>query len=251
MEMRTPLVSIVMPLYNAAPYVGEAVASVVAQTMPDWELLVVDDGSSDGSAAAAEHIARGDDRISLIRHPTNLGAAAARNAATGRARARWIAFLDADDTWEIEKLARLVNFAEAGAFPFVHHWYHRMEEDGTPRPGVVKAPPTLTYSDLLRANRIGCLTAMYDAGRIGKVYAPDIAARNDYATWLTVLRRAGTAHCLPAALASYRLSSGSLSRRKLGLLTHHYHLFRNVEGLSVPASAFYVSCNVISKLGRG
>jgi glycosyltransferase involved in cell wall biosynthesis len=249
--MRTPLVSIVMPLYNAAPHVAQAVASVTAQTLPDWELLVVDDGSTDGGDTEVARRAAADDRIVPLRHPRNLGAAAARNTATGQARGRWIAFLDADDAWDPEKLARTVAFAEASGHAFVHHWYRRIEADGTPRPGEVTAPPVLTYADLLRANRIGCLTAMYDADRIGKVYAPDIAARNDYATWLGVLRRTGTAHCLPEVLASYRLSPGSISRNKLGLIAHHYHLFRNVEGLSLPASAFYVSCNILSKLARG
>lgn len=248
--MGKPLVSIVMPLYDAAPHVAEAVASVAAQSMTDWELLVVDDASTDGGAEVVERLAAGDERISLVRHPANRGAAAARNTATHRARGRWIAFLDADDIWDPPKLARLLAFAERGGFGFVHHWYRRMKADGTPRPDVVKAPESLRYRDLLRANRIGCLTAMYDAGRIGKVYAPDIAARNDYATWLTVLRRVEAAHCLPEVLASYRLSPGSLSRRKLGLVTHHYHLFREVERLSVPAAAFYVSCNILSKLAR-
>ena len=249
--MTTPRVSIVMPLYNAAPHVAEAVASVAAQTMPDWELLVVDDASTDSGADVVARLAAGDGRITLTRHARNRGAAAARNTATDVARGRWIAFLDADDLWEVKKLERLMAFAEEGDHAFVHHWYRQVEADGTHRPGVVTAPATLTYADLLRANRIGCLTAMYDAARIGKVRAPDIAARNDYATWLSVLRRTEAAHCLPEVLASYRLSPGSLSRRKLGLIAHHYHLFRNVEGLSAAASAYYVSCNVVAKLARG
>ena len=249
--MSAPLISIVMPLYNAGPFVGEAVASVNSQTFSDWELIVVDDASHDASADIMAGLAAEESRIRLLRQPRNLGAAAARNAATAQAQGRWIAFLDADDLWEPEKLARLLRFAETNGHAFVHHWYRRMAADGTPRGGTVTAPPRMTYADLLRTNRVGCLTAMYDTSRAGKFYAPNIARRNDYATWLSLLRRVGEVHCLPEALAWYRLSPGSLSRRKLGLLPDHYRLFRQIEGLSMPTSAFYVCCNVVGKLARG
>lgn len=250
MSVSKPAVSVVMPLYNAVRYVGQAVASVEAQTMTDWELLVVDDGSTDGSDLIVEEANRKDARIILVRQGANRGAACARNVATEQARGRYIAFLDADDLWDPVKLERQVDFAATEGHGFTHTWYRRIDSDGVLLNQVMRAPNRLSYRTSLRANRIGCLTAMYDAERLGKVYAPDLRKRNDYALWLALLKRVEYAHCLPEVLASYRVSPGSLSRGKLSLVWHHYRLFREVEGLSRPTSAFYVAANVASKLTR-
>ena len=249
--MNSPLVSVVMPLFEAASYVGDAVASVQAQTMSEWELIVVDDASTDGGPAIVDVIAARDSRVRLVRQPRNRGAAVARNAATERAGGRYIAFLDADDLWDPEKLERQVDFAAKGDHAFTHTWYRRIARDGAALGTVMRAPPRLSYRASLRANRIGCLTAMYDAERLGKVYAPDIPKRNDYVLWLQLLKRVEYAHCLPEVLAAYRISPGSISRNKLGLARHHYRLFRDIERLSPPSSAFHVVCNVAAKLVRG
>ena len=248
---RGPLVSVVMPLYNAAAHVGQAIASVEVQTMTAWELVVVDDGSTDDGARIVEEIGARDRRIHLIRQERNAGAAVARNIATERARGRYIAFLDADDLWDPTKLERQIEFAEGGGHASTHTWYRRVEPDGTPTGTVRRAPPRLSYRACLRANRIGCLTAMYDAERLGKVYIPAIRKRNDYALWLSLLKRVEHAHCLPTVLASYRAHSGTLSEGKVGLVAHHWRLFRETERLSLAESAFYVAANVAAKLVRG
>ena len=245
-----PLVSIVMPMFNMVDHVGQAVLSVVAQTVADWELIVVDDASTDGSAEVVASLAAQDPRIVVVKQPVNGGAAAARNIATERARGRYIAFLDADDLWESEKLEHQIRFARAHDYAFTHSWYRRITADGTPYGAVVTAPERQSYRDILRTNRIGCLTVMYDTSQVGKVYAPDIPKRNDYAMWLTLLKRVECAHCLPMVLASYRRSPGGLSSNKIGLIAPLYRLFRRIENLSCPASAFFTASHVASKFRR-
>ena len=219
--------------------------------MSDWELIVVDDASTDGGPAIVDVIAARDSRVRLVRQPRNRGAAVARNAATGRAGGRYIAFLDADDLWDPEKLERQVGFAAKGDHAFASYLVspHRAGRRRPRHRDAGAASAVLRAS--LRANRIGCLTAMYDAERLGKVYAPDIPKRNDYVLWLQLLKRVEYAHCLPEVLAAYRISPGSSRRNKLGLARHHYRLFRDIERLSPPSSAFHVVCNVAAKLVRG
>lgn len=226
-----PLVSVIMPVWNAAPTLAEAVSSVRAQTWPDWELVLIDDGSSDASPGIAAGLAAADPRIRLLARGANGGAAAARNDGIRAARGRFLAFLDADDRWRPEKLARQLAFMGQGGHAFAFSSYRRMAADG--RPGaVVPVPARVTHAELLRGNVIGCLTAIYDSAVLGKVEMPPLARRQDYALWLSLLRRLPAAHGLNAVLADYRVSPGSLSGNKLVAAAATWRLYREQEGLS-------------------
>ncbi|CAN5691500.1 glycosyltransferase family 2 protein [soil metagenome] len=234
-----PRVSVVTPVWNAAATLGETVASVRAQSMPDWELLLVDDGSADGSRALAEALAAGDGRIRLLGWGARQGAAAARNAAIRAARGRFIAFLDADDLWYPEKLAAQLGFMAAGGHGFVFSAYRRIAEDGRPL-GIVRPPARVLYRDLLKGNVIGCLTAVYDTARFGKVEMPSLARRQDFGLWLELLRRSGeAAHALPEVLADYRVRAGSLSADKRAAARATWALYREHERLSLPRAGWY------------
>jgi glycosyltransferase involved in cell wall biosynthesis len=238
-----PLVSVVTPVWNAAATLGDTVASVRAQSLGDWELLLVDDASTDGSRDLARALAGGEPRIRLIERATNGGAAAARNAAIRAARGRLIAFLDADDRWYPEKLARQTAFMAAHGHAFVFAGYRRVDAGGRPL-GVVRPPPRVSRDALLHGNVIGCLTAVYDAGRLGKVEMPDLRRRQDYGLWLRLLRAVPYAHALPEPLADYRVAPASLSGGKLGAAKATWTLYREAEGLGRARAGWYLANNL-------
>jgi len=235
-----PIVSIVMPMYNAEAFVEEAVASVQAQSLEEWELLIVDDASTDASAERVARLAQGDARIKLIRLSENGGAGVARNAGIREARGRFIAFLDADDRWTPEKLDRQTRFMRDRGLAFSYAAYFRMSELGEPI-GVVGVPERLTYSDLLKTCYIGCLTAIYDTQFFGKVYMPVIRRRQDYALWLKLLKKVEYAEGINEPLAYYRLRGDSISAKKMGTSLYTWNMYRKVERLPLLKAAYFFS----------
>ncbi|MBB5224424.1 glycosyltransferase involved in cell wall biosynthesis [Amaricoccus macauensis] len=233
-----PAVSVVTPVWNAAATLAETVASVRAQSLANWEMLLVDDGSTDGSGALAARLAAEEPRIRVLTHATNLGAAAARNHAIREARGRWIAFLDADDLWRPEKLALQVDFMRTRGHPLTFTAYRRIAADGRPL-GIVHPPVSVTRAGLLRGNVIGCLTAIYDTDFFGKAEMPLIARRQDYGLWLDLLRHVSHAHALPQVLADYRVHPGSLSAGKAGAARDTWRFYREHERLPRLAAAWY------------
>jgi teichuronic acid biosynthesis glycosyltransferase TuaG len=235
------VVSVIMPVHDAEDTVEQAIRSVQAQTMTDWELLAVDDASSDRSWDVLTRFAGDDERIVPIRSEEPLGAAGARNRAIERARGRWVAFLDSDDLWLPGKLDAQVAFGDStgSALTFTSYYKVDAEFDGEaadfrPNGRIIAARPSLTYDTLLEANYVGCLTAMYDRERLGTRLMPDLAKRQDYALWLSILREGGSASGMPEPLALYRAARpGSLSENKRELVAHNWRLYREVEGLSV------------------
>jgi teichuronic acid biosynthesis glycosyltransferase TuaG len=233
-----PAVSVVTPVWNAAATLAETVASVRAQSFADWEMLLVDDGSTDGSARLMARLAAEEPRIRVFAHATNLGAAAARNRAIREARGRWLAFLDADDLWRPEKLALQVGFMRAQGHPLTFTAYRRITADGRPL-GTVRPPASVTRAGLLRSNVIGCLTAIYDSEFFGKVEMPPLARRQDYGLWLELLRRTSHAHALPQVLADYRVHPGSLSAGKGGAARDTWRFYREHERLPRLRAGYY------------
>ena len=231
------LVSIIMPCYNAAAYIKETVESVLAQTYPQWELLVVDDCSTDDSLAILAGIT--DPRIRVLKNETNSGAAATRNVAIEAANGRYIAFLDSDDLWHPEKLAEQLAFMTEKdcALSFTHY----AVINGNAEPITVYTPKKQEYyyADILKHCSIGCSTVVYDTEKLGKVYMPTNAPkREDAACWLQILRGGEVAHCLHKPLMTYRIHTNSVSSSKVKMIRYQWHLYRKVEGLSLVRSAY-------------
>ncbi|HVH01440.1 MAG TPA: glycosyltransferase family 2 protein [Amaricoccus sp.] len=244
-----PLVSVITPLWNAAATLAAAVASVRAQTMPDWEMLVVDDGSTDSGPALAARLAHAEPRLRLLALGSNQGAAAARNAGIRAARGRFIAFLDADDLWYPEKLERQLGHMARTGVPFVFSAYRRIDAAGRPL-GRVAVPARLTHAALLRGNVVGCLTAVYDSAHFGKVEMPPLRRRQDYGLWLALLAPGGEAHGLPETLADYRVRPGSLSADRLAAAAATWTLYREAAGLSRLRAGYYLAHNLARGLAK-
>lgn len=241
--MSAPAVSAITPLWNAGATLGEAVASMRAQTRPDWEMLIVDDGSTDGGRALAEGFAARDPRIRVLGWAERRGAAAARNAGIAAAKGRYIAFLDADDRWRAEKIAVQIGYMERTGAPFTYASMQRIDAAGRPL-GLVRAPARVDYAGLLKGNVISCQTAAYDRGHYGEVAMPPLPRRQDYGLWLTLLARGGEAHGLPQVLADYRVRPDSLSANKWVAAAATWRVYREVAGLGRGRAAWCLAHNL-------
>lgn len=237
------LVSIIMPSYNTGRYIGAGIGSVLAQTYRNWELIIVDDCSSDDTDEVVRPFLE-DGRIRYLKNSSNRGAALSRNRALREARGRWIAFLDSDDLWLPEKLEKQIRFMEDNGYSFTCHEYEKIDEASRPLGVHVTGPAVITKRDMYHYGYPGCLTVMYDAEKIGLVQIADIKKNNDYAMWLKVCKKADC-HLLPESLAEYRVRRRSISHDKLSRkLRSHYELFRVCDGQPAAAALWYAGWNM-------
>lgn len=248
--MTRGLVSIITPSYNSADYLGVTIESVSQQSYPHWEMLIIDDGSSDTSVDIARYYAEQDSRIRVIALKKNSGAAFSRNTGIEEARGRYIAFLDSDDLYHPAKLEKQLAFMQQHKHVLTYSYYDIITEAGEPAHRIVRPAKQLNYQQMLKSNQIGCLTAMYDSQQLGKVFMPDIRKRQDYGLWLRILKTGVIAHCLPEVLAHYRVRGNSISRNKVELLRYNWQLFRHIEGLHPLSAAYYLGWNVYRSLSR-
>ena len=233
-----PKVSIITPCYNSAKYIAATIDSIKAQTFEDWELLITDDCSTDDTVAIVESYAKDDERIKLFRLESNAGGGAARNNSIERATGRYIAFCDSDDRWYPEKLAKQLAFMEERDCAFSYTSYMTCFEDGVIK-GIVICPHRETLRSNLRDSKIGCLTAMYDTEKVGKVYLPLIRKRQDWGLMIRILQRCGVAYGMKEPLALYRLREGSISSNKLDLVKYNIGVYRQVLGWSGVRSTLF------------
>lgn len=242
------LVSIVMPAYNSERFIGAAICSVLNQTYHDWELLVVDDCSTDNTREVVRSFADG--RIRLLCNSENSGAAMSRNRAIREAKGRWIAFLDSDDLWHPSKLEKQISYMEENRLPFTCTYYCCVDEDGTISNDVITAPQHIGKKMMYRYCYPGALTVVYDSDAVGLVQICDLRKNNDYAMWLQVIERAQLV-CLESCLAIYRRRAGSISSgSKVLLLQHHYILFRRGLRCGRLKSLLYMGRNVFFGVGK-
>lgn len=241
------IVSIVTPVHNSEQFLRQCMDSVLAQTYPDWEHILVDDCSTDGSAALILSYVERDARIRYYRLNENSGAGIARNTAIEASIGDYIAFLDSDDQWYPEKLTKQVDFMQFPNHHFTFTSYDTIDEQGNKLSKIMKAKKKVTYKSALYKNPIGCLTVMYSVDFLGKQYMPSIRKRQDYALWLSLLKKTN-AYGLQECLSSYRVRSNSISSNKWKLLIYEWKIYREVEKLSWPKSLFYTLSAVVLKM---
>lgn len=224
------LVSIVMPNYNCVKYIDETIQSVRKQSYTNWELLVVDDCSSDGSQAVVERYAIIDPRIKLFRNESNKGAAACRNIAIKNANGKWVAFLDSDDKWLPEKLEKQIRFMKNHRYHFSYTNYTEIDDQSNALGILFTGPKSISRFRMLQFNFAGCLTVMYDREQFKDLAVnPLLKCRNDYALWIKLSKKM-TCYLLDETLAEYRVRRRSLSHSGVfRLVKNHYLLFRLSE----------------------
>ncbi len=228
------LVSIITPVYNAETTLKTTLDSILNQTYTNWELIMVNDASSDQSATIAKTYLSKDKRIQWIDLTQNVGAAKARNLAIDRARGQYIAFLDADDVWDSTKLEKQVSFMKDHAYAFTFTAYR------TNKGRIIKADPVLDYKQLIVDNKIGCLTVIVDRRMTGDFVMPDYRKGQDHLTWLMLMKRGHKAQGLNEILATYTEgNAGSLSGNKLKAAKRQWFNYRKALGLGFFQSCFY------------
>lgn len=239
--MSDPLLTVIMPAYNAERFIAESIDSVIAQTIDDWELVVVDDGSTDRTASVVADYQSRDDRIRLMVQPTNLGPAHARNLALDLARGELIAFIDSDDVWYPKKTEKQLSAMRRHQADISYTSYKRRRH-GEPDGVVVDAPPRVDYRAMLRRNLIACSTAIVRRTTCGTLRMPLMRRRQDHGYWLALLRDGSrTAVGVTEPLVWYRLHSGSLSANKLLAARYSWRLLREVERFSTAKSLWLFS----------
>lgn len=238
------LVSIIMPSYNCGGLVEDTIHSVQTQTYQNWEIIFVDDCSSDNTKAVVEAI--NDPRIRYFKNEKNSGAAVSRNRALHEAKGRWIAFLDSDDLWMPDKLEKQIRFMEENGYKFSYTYYEEMDADGNDTGIIVMGPKRITKAGMFAFCWPGCLTVMYDAEAIGLIQIEDIKKNNDYAMWLKVCQKADC-YLIPETLAKYRRGrSGSVSSHSIStMIKWHYKLFRDAEKMGLISSLWHTGINLV------
>ncbi len=240
--MEEKLVSIIMPSYNTAGFIAESIKSVLKQSYKNWELIIVDDCSSDNTDEVVAGFT--DERIRYFKNEKNSGAAVSRNRALREAKGKWIAFLDSDDLWDENKLRDQIAFMVANDCCFSYTEYTEIDEASRPLGRYISGPRKITKGGMYAYCWPGCLTVMYDAEKVGLVQIYDIKKNNDYAMWLEVSRKAD---CLLLArpLAQYRKRSGSISNHGYTrLIKWHYYLWREAEHNSALVSTVRTGVNL-------
>lgn len=243
-----PVVSVITPVFNAADVLTRTIASVQAQTFENWELILIDDGSTDESAATCAKLVAEDPRLRLFRQNANTGAAAARNAGLNAANGRYVAFLDADDEWLPTKLQEQLDFmrAKRAVFSYTDFW-----RSGDGKKYHVRVPDSVDRAELLKGNAIGCLTAMYDRDHFGNMQMPDLRMRQDWALWLLLLTQTERAYGLNKPLAVHHVHQGSLSSSLGKSIKANWVMYTEHLGLSAPRAAWYLGHHLMRRLRRG
>lgn len=232
-------VSIIVPVYNAEEFLQETIETVLAQKETDWELLLVDDCSTDGSRAVIERCSNQDARVRLVAQPENRGAAAARNRGVEEAEGRYIAFLDADDLWKEERLSKELEFMQKKSAGFVFSGYEFADEKGVGTGKIVRVPETITYRQALKNTTIFTSTVLFDTEKISKeLIKMPLVKSEDTAAWWNILRHGHKAYGLDENLVLYRRSAGTLSSNKLEAIRRIWYLYRKVEGLGIVYSMY-------------
>lgn len=246
--MFTPCVSVITPAYNAARFIGETIRSVQEQDETDWEMVIVDDGSTDNTVAVVTSFAKEDARIRLVRQ-RNQGPAAARNRALELAKGRFLAFLDSDDLWLPNKLSLQLEVMERAGAGLSYAAFRRMSSDGSRVGRLFRVPPTIDYRGLLRKTVIGTLTAMVDREWTGPIRMTD-KGYDDYILWLSLLRQGVPAAGVTEDVARYRVLSGSVSSRPLQSAGWVWRIYRGEEGLDPLVSSWLLARYAVSSVFR-
>ena len=235
-----PLVSIITPVYNTEKYIGETIDSVIKQTYQNWEMIIVDDLSTDNSVELISKICEQEAKIRLIQLEKNGGSGIARNRAISEARGKYIAFLDSDDIWLPQKLEVQIHLMEDNDWALSHSSFGYINEDGgeiRETYHVSKFP--VSYKQLLKRTEIGCLTAVYNSQKLGKVYMSEHRRKQDYALWLKILKKGYLSHGIDQKLALYRQRTGAATSKKYKLIIKHYSFLKETQGFSSFQAIYY------------
>lgn len=239
--MNDNLVSIITPVYNAERFLRQTIDSVLRQEYKCWEMILVDDCSTDNSEKIIKEYMKNDSRIKYIRLEVNSGAAVSRNIAIENSNGRYIAFLDSDDIWTPSKLKVQIEFMKKNNIGFSFSDYKVMTEEGQEINRVIRVPKEIDYKGYLKNTIIGCLTVVIDRKICGDFYMVNIRKNQDMATWLAIMKTGRKAYGINECLGVYRLVDGSISNNKIKAAKSVWKTYREVEKFNIIRSFYYFS----------
>ena len=253
-DLERDKVSVIMPAYNCEKFIDETIESLLNQTYSNWELIAVDDCSTDKTGEILKKYAEKDNRIKYVKNDDNLGAALTRNNAVSLAKGQYLAFLDSDDIWKKEKLEKQLTFMKENNSTFSCTAYGKIDENGNDLKRIVPAERVSNYWGVLKTCP-GNSTIIYDAIALGKHIIPDIRKRNDYVMWLSVIKKAKTIMGMADELGFHRVRTDSISSKKTALVKYHWFVYRQVENLSLIKSlyliAYWIGKGFLNKVFHG
>jgi len=233
------LVSIIMPAYNCGDFIGTTLDSVINQSYKNWEVIVVDDCSTDSTADVVQEYIKKDNRVKYHKLEKNSGAAVARNKAVDLATGKYMAFLDSDDVWFPEKLTKQIGFMEENDYGFTCTSYTKIDEQGKYLNRTIFAQQKRDYNGVLKTCP-GNSTVIYNAEKLGKFSIPDIKKRNDYVMWLQVIKKEKYLYGIEEPLGSHRIRTEGISSNKKSLVGYHWKVYREIESLSLLKSCYLI-----------
>ena len=235
-----PKISVITPAYNASEFISETIESVVKQTFLDWEMIIVDDCSTDETYALALQLSKDDNRIKALKNEENIGVAATRNKALDIATGEYIAFLDADDLWLPQKLEKQICFMDAGQYVLTYTNYQKFDsKTGKRYEKIIKAPAVMTAQRIYGDTSIGCLTVMINRQLSGPFHMPLIEHTEDNITWQAILSKGYKAYRLDEVLSLYREGNYSLTSGKKKAAKQQWHTYREYYKFSILKSSYY------------
>ena len=228
-------------MFNSEDFISETIHSVINQTYKNWELLLIDDGSSDSTLKTIQPFLEAHINIKLLKNEANSGAAVSRNKGIQFAKGDYIAFLDADDLWHSKKLEAQIAFMQRENCHVSFTSYQLIDQNGKSLNTEVKALRKLSYSKLLKSNYVGNLTGIYNAKVLGEITAPNLRKRQDWLLWLAAIKKSGKdARGIQECLAYYRVHQNSMSANKLSLIKHNYWVYKKGLGFSTIKSTWFM-----------
>jgi glycosyltransferase involved in cell wall biosynthesis len=242
------LVSIITPTFNAEKFIRATIESVLNQGYQNWEMILVDDASTDETVSIIKEFAQKDNRLKLTELTKNSGNGYARNVALEKAIGKYIAYLDADDLWFPKKLENQIQFLKTNNLPFTFSFYDCIDEEGNSLKRRVEAPLILTYDQLFFCNYVGNLTAIYDADFFGKIVIEATQKRQDWRLWLTILKQIKVTKPVPEVLALYRIRKDSISSSKFKLIKHNFGVYREFHGFNFVFSVLLMTRFLFTQL---
>ena len=234
---REAQVSIIMAAYNAEKTISVAINSVLKQTYPNWELLVINDCSKDGTAEMVN--AFSDPRIRLLKNENNFGVSISRKRGMEEANGEWIAVLDSDDAWAPDKLEKQIRLAEETGAELIFTGSAFMDEEGNPINWQLHVPATLSYRSLLKQNLVSNSSVLVKTDLYRKHYAIGDEMHEDYAIWLGITREGKTAYGIDEPLLIYRVANTSKSSNKIKAAKMNWNTYRYV-GLNLVTACYYM-----------
>ena len=239
------LVSIITPNYNCIQFISQTIESVLNQSYNNWEMIIVDDCSTDGSYEVALKYADKDARIKVLRNEKNSGPAVSRNRAIDIAIGEYIAFLDSDDLWESDKLKKQISFMQRNDCDFCFSRYDLINENNILIGKTARIPKNLSYIKLLHHDFIGCLTAVYRHDFSCQIRSFDIKNNNDYGLFLQVVRKAKNAMGMAEVLAHYRIRKSGISRNKIKKIKPYFILMHDCLHYPYIIACWFLFFNIL------